>query len=84
MWMSVLRVEHKGYKPGTMFAVTRVKDEVIAYYLDFAYSDGPRIDNSRAELRMGIGSAKAMFTKPTKDVSALMNESVNVSEAYYC
>lgn len=83
MWMSVLRFEHKGYKAGTMFAVTRVNNEVIAYYLDFNY-DPPRIDSGRVELRMGVGSAKSMFTKPTKDVSALMNESVNVSEATYC
>lgn len=83
MWMSVLRVEHKGYNAGAMFAVTRIGDKVVAYYLDFNY-EPPRIDNSRVELCMGIGSAKAMFTKPTKDVSALMNESVNVSEAVYC
>lgn len=85
MWMAVLRKECYGYKAGAMFAVS--KDDhfhmVLARYLDVS-QESPIVHPDHKTLSMTSPQAKLIFTKPTKDLTSLLEESIMVCEATYC
>jgi hypothetical protein len=85
MWMAVLRKECYGYKAGAMFAVS--KDDhfhvVVARYLDVSRTPVV-VHPDHKTLSMTQPQAKLIFTKPTKDLTSLMEESIMVCESVYC
>ena len=83
MWMSVLCKPFGEYPAGAMFCVTRYGNIVYAQYLDLGY-EPPQIDNKHISLEFSVEDARDLFTKPTRDVKFLMEESIMVCEREYC
>lgn len=84
MWMAVLKKEMYGYKAGSMFAVNRIENGTItARYLDVTHTP-PIFKHDHGNLVLSVDSARDNFTKPTKDLTDLMEESIMVCESVYC
>lgn len=84
MWMAVLKKELYGYKAGSMFAVNKIESGMItACCLDMNYTP-PIFKLGHGNLVLSVENARANFTKPTKDLTDLMEESIMVCESVYC
>ncbi len=98
MWYSVLRSEAKlttsfrlvanvdsplqemKYHAGTVF---QVRKSDVFVRMDRIHMDGALID-PREFVLVSVDEARALFTKPSKVLSDVIEESIMVCEAAYC
>jgi hypothetical protein len=99
MWYSVLRSEAKlatsfslvanvpsplqevKYRAGTVFQVRKSYDVFVR--MDRIDMDGKFVD-PREFVLVSVDEARALFTKPSKVLSDVIEESIMVCEAAYC
>ena len=82
--MAVLKKELYGYKAGSMFAVNKIEsDSITARCLDMTYTP-PIFKHGHGNLVLTVSTARDIFTKPTKDLTDLIEESIMVCESVYC